>query len=435
MQNKKALTYILGGGVTGLAAGMASGLTIFEAAASPGGICSSYYMKKGGKKRLAAPPPDDEAYRFELGGGHWIFGCDPILLNFFEKFTQFKKYDRKASVYFPELEIYADYPIQKNLKVFGEKISAVCSREMRQASGKPKSMKEWLMKSFGKTLCGLFFFPFHERYTSGLYKKIAPQDEYKSPASAKTVKEKTGYNPSYFYPKKGLSDLCLNLARGCRIKYGKKVVRIDPAGKKVYFQDGSQVKYEALISTLPLNRTMELAGLNVSEKPEPFTSVLVLNLGVVPGKNCPSDHWVYVPKTRSGFYRVGFYSNVDVSFLPKFARRGANRAALYVERSYANGKKPTEKEIQKYTASVIRELKSWGWVEEVEVSDPTWVDVAYTWSYPSSSWKGKAMKALESHHIFPLGRYGRWHFQGIADSIRDGLWAGEAMKKGRIGYA
>jgi hypothetical protein len=34
-------TFILGAGMTGLAAGMASGLPVLEAAAHPGGICCS----------------------------------------------------------------------------------------------------------------------------------------------------------------------------------------------------------------------------------------------------------------------------------------------------------------------------------------------------------------------------------------------------------
>ena len=36
---------ILGAGVTGLAAGVASGAPVFEAVETPGGICSSYYVR------------------------------------------------------------------------------------------------------------------------------------------------------------------------------------------------------------------------------------------------------------------------------------------------------------------------------------------------------------------------------------------------------
>lgn len=67
-------SYILGGGITGLAAGLSSGLPVLEAAPEPGGICSSYYVRPGSDQRLAHAPSDENAYRFELGGGHWIFG-------------------------------------------------------------------------------------------------------------------------------------------------------------------------------------------------------------------------------------------------------------------------------------------------------------------------------------------------------------------------
>lgn len=48
-------SFILGAGVTGLAAGIASGLPVFESVESPGGICSSYYICPGTKERLPNP--------------------------------------------------------------------------------------------------------------------------------------------------------------------------------------------------------------------------------------------------------------------------------------------------------------------------------------------------------------------------------------------
>jgi hypothetical protein len=42
-------------------------------------------------------------------------------------------------------------------------------------------MADWLVESFGTTLNRMFFAPFHDLYTAGLYTDIAPQDVYKSP--------------------------------------------------------------------------------------------------------------------------------------------------------------------------------------------------------------------------------------------------------------
>jgi len=131
-------------------------------------------------------------------------------------------------------------------------------------------------------------------------------------------------------------------------------------------------RYEAMVSPLPPNRTIEMVGLHLEAKPDPSPSVLVLNIGALKEPNCPEDHRVYMPTGKAAFHRMGFYSNVDVM-------------------------------------------------------DPTWTKVAHTWSWADSQWKQQAIASLEAHDIYPVGRYARWVFQGIADSVRDGLMAGATV--------
>ena len=92
-----------------------------------------------------------------------------------------------------------------------------------------------------------------------------------------------GYNTSYLYPRDGLNALAQGLAQGCDVRYGKRVAKVDIPSKTVYFQDGSSVRYESLLSTLPLNKMIEMTGLKIEEEPDPYTSVLVLNIGGVRG--------------------------------------------------------------------------------------------------------------------------------------------------------
>jgi len=47
---------------------------------------------------------------------------------------------------------------------------------------------------------------------------------------------------------------------------------------------------------------------------------------------------------------------------------------------------------------------------------------------PRSKGRATALKALEEHDIQMVGRYARWMFQGIADSLRDGLYVGAANR-------
>ncbi len=430
-------TIILGGGMTGLAAGMASGLPVFEAATDPGGICSSYYVRPGEKERLPEAPADGEAYRFEIGGGHWIFGGDPVILRFIRETAPVKSYARKSSVYFHERDggTYVPYPLQNNLRYLPEDLRA---RALSEMSGKPgviRTMDDWYRAYFGEALSELFFTPFHQLYTANFQNEIAPQDAYKSPVNLAAAIQgafgdppDAGYNVTFVYPEEGLNTLARRMAEKCNIHYGKRVTRIDAAAKQVHCADGSVTGYKNLISTLPLNRMLEMTDTKLGQDPDPCTSVLVLNIGAEKGAKCPDDNWLYNPDAKSGFHRVGFYSNVDVSFLPKSSRNPASRVSIYVERAYREGEKPSPEAIDAYCKDTVKELTDWGYIKNAEVVDPTWIDEAYTWTRPGSTWRGAGLKALEEKEIFQVGRYARWVFQGIADSIRDGFQAGSAFK-------
>jgi len=416
--------------MTGLAAGFHSGFPIFEANSTPGGICSSYYIRPGDRNRMAERPPGDKTYRFENGGGHWIFGADEVLRKFLEKHVELKKYTRRSAVYFSKDNRYVPYPLQNHLRFLDDRIAEKAIAEMtgcRRSDG-AGTMKGWLNKSFGPTLCDFFFYPFHELYTAGLYDRIAPQDAYKSPVDLKKVTEgaikdvsPVGYNTRFLYPRGGLNLLAQRIAAKCNIHYNKQIVKIHTAERVIEFNDGSNAMYDVLISTLPLHTMMRLTGIEVGIKPDPYSSVFVLNIGALRGDKCPDDHWLYTPDTHSGFHRVGFYSNVDRSFLPISARNSDKRVSIYVEKSFGGSMKPRDNDVHQYTRNVIDELQGWKFIKDIEVVDSTWIDVGYTWSWPDSGWRNKAIDILKQNEIFQVGRYGRWVFQGIADSIREGL--------------
>ncbi len=427
---------ILGGGVTGLAAGWASGLALYEAELALGGICSSYYVHPHTRLRLPQAPEDGEAYRFELGGGHWIFGGDPAILRFIAKLTPVKTYQRISSVFFPDQRLYVPYPLQNHLGYLRKEVRTKGLQEMLASSKTSfRTMEEWLLQSFGPTLTETFFGPFHELYTAGLWKQIAPQDAYKSPVETALVirgafesTAPVGYNTSYLYPQEGLNVLAQRMADRCKVYTGKRVTRIDVERKQVAFDDGSEAPYRTLVSTLPLNKMVEMLGLKLAEAPDPYTSVLVLNIGATRSEKCPEDHWIYLPGSCAGFHRVGFYSNVDSSFLPRSSRANRDRVSIYVEKAFRGGCQPSPEEVTNYSAATVKELQGWGFIEDPEVVDPTWIDVAYTWSWPGSRWRTAALRKLEELDIQMVGRYARWNFQGIADSIRDGFMVGAAVR-------
>ena len=172
-------TFILGAGFTGLAIGYASGAPIFEATPVPGGLGASYYLKPGATRHLHWPPSDRTAYRFEVGGGHWIFGGDPDVLKWIEGLVPLRTYRRRASVFFSRENQFVPYPIQQ----FGDGVDTD-GKLPAGAAFTGDTMREWMVHYFGADLCERFFHPFNDAYTAGYYDRIAPQDAYKSPRMA-----------------------------------------------------------------------------------------------------------------------------------------------------------------------------------------------------------------------------------------------------------
>jgi protoporphyrinogen oxidase len=347
-----------------------------------------------------------------------------------------RKYHRRSAVYFLREGRRVPYPLQYHLSYLDKDTAGQAVEEMgAPLTGSPVSMAEWLEARFGPGLTQKFFGPFHERYTAGLWREIVPQDNYKSPVDMALVRRgaaerrtvDAGYNAAFLYPETGLDGLADAMADQCDIRFNRRVVEINTRQRVLAFADGGKAGYDRLLSTLPLNRMIELSGIQTEQPQDPYTSVLVLNIGAIRGPRCPDDHWLYVPDAESGFFRVGFYSNVDRAFLPASARTGT-AVSLYVERACPGGQRPGTRETEDYIRAVVTELQQAGFICEVEALDPTWIDVAYTWSRTDSQWPRQAIKELESRGIFMAGRYGRWRFQGIAASIREGLAAGTALQ-------
>jgi ribosomal protein S8 len=88
---------------------------------------------------------------------------------------------------------------------------------------------------------------------------------------------------------------------------------------------------------------------------------------------------------------------------------------MYVEKTQTN-----DVPFKIYKENVVRELQEWGWIKSVDVIDHNPIRVAYTWLYPDSN-REKLLTEVNKFGIISIGRYGKHKFQGIAESIQDGL--------------
>jgi protoporphyrinogen oxidase len=374
-------------------------------------------------------------FRFEPAGGHWLFGLSPAGLEGMRRFGEFRTYTRRAAVLLADGQL-VPFPLQDNLRY----LDAPLRKRILDELASPRvplqpsaTFAQWLHASFGPTLCALFFQPFNERYTAGLLRDVAPQDFYKSPVDLDRVRQGAlepvadrGYNQSFHYPEGGLDQLARAIGTGCEIHLSHRVVAIDVEERRIEFGNGRTLGYDHVISTLPLHEMAAMCRLEARHAADPATAVLVVNIAATRGRRCPIAHWVYLAESRSGMHRVGFYSNVDASFLPAGLAEGQEYLSLYAECSYqSTGVTPDDAALAEAARAIVDELKEWGFIEEAMIVEPTFTDPAYTWTRPGSRWATDTIRSLAAFGIQQIGRYGAWRFQGIATSFEEGAAAGK----------
>ena len=182
------------------------------------------------------------------------------------------------------------------------------------------------------------------------------------------------------------------------------------------FQDGRQVTYESLVSTIPLPQLMELIeDLPISYKNAAsklrFVSVLNLNIGIN-RENISGYHWIYFPEPEFPFYRVGFYTNFSKNIAPK------KTSSMYIEISHLPGTKVDSKAL---TDASIDALRRCGILRKTDsIIAKACADIKYGYVIFDRFHKKKlsaAVSYLQKNNIFPAGRYGAWTYSSMEDSI------------------
>src|SRR6185436_7422114 len=138
-------------------------------------------------------------------------------------------------------------------------------------SSDPETLKSWVLRTFGMGFAKHFFFPYNEKLwtvppdglTSEWVAPFVPRlsvSEIIEGALADQTK-KFGYNASFYYPKTGgIQALAFAFAKDLpNIRLNTSVTGIDLRNRMVTLNGQERIAYDYLVTTLPLNRFLEMA--------------------------------------------------------------------------------------------------------------------------------------------------------------------------------
>jgi len=425
---------IIGAGLAGLTAGRALGAAgadylILETQDRPGGLCRTeevggftfdytghlLHLKEGDSKDLI----------LELVGDRLI------------------EHTRRASVYVEG--VFVDYPIQAHFGKLPATFAGQCLEELLDAANLEVSEEmffdQWAVKRFGKTLAGLFMIPYNAKLN------VHPLNEMEASWTSWAVPVPTahelraiaggedppayGYNTTFLYPASGgIEILPRSLARGQEsfIRTGTRVERVNSFVRTVTLENGEEIPYSSLISTMPLPGLLGITdGLNGSLVQAAgklrYSSVLGVCVGL-DGPVLTNDHWIYFPDEDLPFYRIGFPAN----FSDRVAPEGCG--SIYAEVAYSDGADPDAEYV---AGKVMKTLVTTGLIDP-STGISAKVDLAMPCAYVFHDlYRAKhidsILESLREKNIQSVGRYGAWEYSAMQDAIEWGLSAAREVLK------
>ncbi len=350
------------------------------------------------------------------------------------------RHDRRALIF--SKGVYTAYPFQANLHGLPPDIVMECVASFvealarREREGEPDlarlSFREWVEATMGTGIARHFMVPYNsklwrtdlEEIECGWVSWSIPRptlSEILQGALGGTVRG-LGYNPTFLYPRRGgISVLPEALARGCaEVRLRETVVEVDAAARIVRLASGTTIAYEALISTLPLDRLLAITiGLpdDLPAAGRRLRAVRVLNISLgIDRPTLSPAHWIYFPEPEYSFYRVGFPGSLSADLVP----RGC--ASLYVERSLLRDEPFDPDEV---VERAVEDLRRAGLVwrsdrvvyRRVGVLDPAYViyDRFRAQALPG------LLATLQDLGIHSAGRFGAWEYNSMEGAMRAGM--------------
>ena len=414
---------VLGGGLTGLAAGMHVKAPVFEAADYSGGIATSDTV---------------EGFVFDRGI-HVLQTKNQKILDLLSSIgVVLERRERDAHIY--SFGCYTAYPFQINTVSLPLLTRLRCVRDFlcRSADQETANYEEWMYCNIGRGLAEIFLIPYSEKFW-GVHPRELTDDwvgnRVPKPSTLQVLrgalwnrKTKAGTNATFQYPAggEGYGGIAKALAAQVNeLHLRHEAVGIDPVKRRVRFKNGRVVDYRVLVSSLPLPNLISIMEGDVPDQVRAAVaklrtnSIFVVNLGI-DRPNISGRHWVHFPEKDISFFRISYPHNFDSSLVPQ----GMSAISAEVAYSASNPIDP-DTIVERVIADLIR-VGALRPDDRITLKATQDIPFAYC-IYDQSRKESVRMIShwLREQGIITCGRYGLWAYFWSDESIVSGIKAGD----------
>jgi len=225
------------------------------------------------------------------------------------------------------------YPFQNNVSALDVDDQVKCLTGLVEAkvknattTEKPKTFDEWILRVMGPGIADIFMRPYNfkvwgvpttEMQASWMGERVATVDVSKAISNVLHNKEDAGWGPNavFRFPAEGgtggIWKKVAKLLPSANTCYGpgNHMTALDMEAKVATFKDGTQVKYESLLSTVPLDITCRMIGKDEWADGLTHSSSHIIGLGIRGVNPHGLKCWLYFPEDNCPFYRATIFSH------------------------------------------------------------------------------------------------------------------------------
>ncbi len=294
---------------------------------------------------------------------------------------------------------------------------------------RPAHFEQLLHDQFGEGLADLFMrpynwkvwaWPLNELSTGWIGERVAIPDLDRIAESLVFNRDNVAWGPNntFRFPRHGGTGAIWEaLAAGLpqeRLHFGRRVTRIDADRRVVTAESGEETRYDALITSLPLDALIGCAaGLEDLREPAGrlrYSGAHIVGVGLQghPPAELEKKCWMYFPEDNCPFYRVTLFSHYSPHNVPDSDRFWS----LMAEVSESPAKPVAAATVED---DVIGGLINAGLIEDRGQIHHVWTTRVER-AYPTPALgRDEALRvilpALERRGIYSRGRFGAWKYE------------------------
>jgi protoporphyrinogen oxidase len=410
--------------------------SVFERESHAGGLASSVL--------------DPQGFTWDLGG-HVVFSHYGEFDALLDEVMGADVYQHERASYIRFDDRWVPYPFQNNLRYLPPEVVVECLLGLIEAPGGTPAMDfaAWMEATFGSGITRVFMRPYNakvwtvppaEMASAWIGERVSVVDYRRALENVLLERDDLGWGPNntFRFPSfGGTGEIYRRLAERlpARIQFGRELVEIDSDRKALRFADGSSEEYEALVSTVPLDRLVSAltacpAELTNAASALRRTSVAIVGVGFehpLADDKC----WMYFPDGNIPFYRATNFARYSPANVP--SSDTARYSSYMTETSFPPGaERPGDIE-QRVVAGLVRG----GVVEDDQfIASIHTIDVDYAYPVPTLA-RDAALRTIQpwlmEREIYARGRFGAWRYEmgNMDHAVKMGADVARLLVEGR----